>query len=114
MPTPINAFDFEDNRSGSDDELPRIPPRRRVNTRNTVASIVENTMTGNTTADNDARMKRHNARGKANMPQAGKHLASEPKKLTKGQQDELARRERTQSRDRDNRREVQDKCDQMM
>ena len=63
MPTPANAFDFEDNPSGSDDELPRIP--RRVNTPSTVHSIHEDTMTGNLAAQN-ARCARGNARSKSN------------------------------------------------
>ena len=110
MPLPANAFDFEDNPSGSDDQLPRIPRRGRVSTRNTVASLVEDTtsMTGNNTmADKDARMKRHNARGKANRPQPGEHLASEPKELTKAEKDHLARLER--QRIRDNRKEDENK-----
>ena len=45
MPTRENAFDFEDNPSGSDDKLPRIS--RRLKTPNTVASIVA--MPGNAT-----------------------------------------------------------------
>ena len=45
MPTRENAFDFEDNPSGSDDKLPRIS--RRLKTPNTVASIVA--MTGEST-----------------------------------------------------------------
>ena len=57
-------------------------------------------------------MKRHNARGKANRPQPGKHLASEPKELTKAEKDDLARLERQRSRG--NRKEVEDKCDAMM
>ena len=111
MPPPVNAFDFEDNPSGSDDQLPRIPQRGRASTRNTMGSLVEDTtsMTGNTMAYKDARMKRRNARDKANMPQAGKHLASEPKELTKGEKDELARLKR--KRIRDDRKEVEDKCD---
>ena len=111
MPLAANAFDFEDNPSGSDDQLLQIPQHGCVSTQNTVASLVKDTtsMTRNTMADKDARMKRHNARDKANMPQAGKHLASEPKELTKGEKDELARLER--NRIRDNRKEVEDKCD---
>ena len=114
MPLVANAFDFEDNPSGSDDQLPRIPRRGRVSTRNTVASLVEDTtsMTGNTMADKDARRERNNARGKANKSQPGKHLASEPKELTKAEKDHLARLER--QRIRDNRQEVEGKCATMM
>ena len=68
MPTPANAFDFEDNPSGSDDELLRIP--RRVNTRNTVDSILEDTMTGEIMADKDARMKRGSAYNKSKTKRA--------------------------------------------
>ena len=110
MPLAANAFDFEDNPSGSGDQLPRIPRRGRVNTQNTVASLLEDTtsMTGDTMADKDARRERNNARGKANKPQPGKHLASEPKELTKAEKDDLARLER--QRIRDNRKEVEGKC----
>ena len=59
----------------------------------------------------NARHARSNARRKVIMLEAGKHQAPEPKTLTKEQQDELARRERIQRSD--NRRELQDKGDQL-
>ena len=96
MPTPANAFDFEDNPSGSDDELPRIP--RRVNTRNTVALIVA--MTGNTKVDKDTRMNQSNTRNQIKCAQASNNedpnSEGEIKKLS---EDEINREKQKHERE---------------
>ena len=91
MPTPANAFDFEDNPSASDDELARIP--RRVSTQNTVALILEDTMTGNTMADKLARIKRTTARNET-MAQANADQAPNPEDKRKKQNDFKQKEER--------------------
>ena len=96
IPTPANAFDFEDNRSGSDDEIPRIS--RRVKTPNTVASIVA--ITGKTMLAKNVRIQRSNTRNITKLAQASNNeppnSEDEIKKLS---EDEIKREKQKQERD---------------
>ena len=100
MPTRGNAFDFEDNPSGSDDKLPRIPRRgrvsisRRLKTPNTLASIVA--MTGKATLavgtmnDRNQRCNRRNRNRSAHASDKSPDSKDEKRKLS----DEEIRREK--------------------
>ena len=103
MPTRENAFDFEDNPSGSDDKLPRIS--RRLKTPNTVASIVammgESTLAVGTMNDRNQRCNRRNRNRSA-------HASDTKSSNSKDELSEAAKKREIEKQARDARRQKMD------
>ena len=103
MPTRENAFDFEDNPSGSDDKLPRIA--RRLKNPTTVASIVA--MTGETAsalAKKNERIQRVTSRNRTKLA----HASDTESPNSKDELSEEAKKRENQNQARDARKQKLD------
>ena len=103
MPTRQNAFDFEDNPSGSDDKSPRIS--RRLKNPTTVASIVA--MTGETTsalAKKNERIQRVTSRNRTKLA----HASDTESPNSKDELSEEAKKRENQNQARDARKQKLD------